>query len=318
MYRFGYSLALAGVLLGGCRSPVRRAADILTYEEYANLSCSAPYVLELDDSTGALLYYGADHVFDPEHPQNASIQKLWERFRPTRAFNEGGDPPVAESVDEAVARYGEPGLVRYLAARDGVPVQSLEPAPAAEAAAVLSAGIPPDRLKVYFVLRAYKTFRQAKHEESPEEFVDRGVTWTSRVQGLEGPPYSGAELGALYAQLFPNDPDWRVVPGGYFDPTRSDTWLNEIARLTSRARDCHMVDLVAGAAQHGERVFAVVGFSHVVMQEPALKARFTGLRHLPAGGSRAPLKGRGDVPRVQPGCWSVTPAYTMTSSARGT
>jgi hypothetical protein len=280
MHRLSYCLLLMTLLLGGCRPLARRSAHILTYEEYARLSHSVPYLLELDSSRGALLYYGAEHVFDPRHPQSASIQHLWDRFRPTRAFNEGGNPPVAESADEAVARYGEPGLVRYLAARDGVPVQSLEPAPAAEAAAVLAAGIPPERLKLFLVLRKYATFRQTKHEESVEEFAEQAIASESRVPGLEGPPHNGAELAALYASLFPDDPDWREVPAGHFDPTSADTCLNEIARLASQARNRHMVGLVTGAVQPGQRVFAVVGCSHVVMQEPVLRAEFPGLRRV--------------------------------------
>ena len=59
-----------------------------------------------------------------------------------------------------------------------------------------------------------------------------------------------------------------------FDPTRSDTFLNEIARGSSTIRNCHMVPLVVEAARGGKRVFVVVGGSHVIVQEPALRVAF--------------------------------------------
>ena len=48
-------------------------------------------------------------------------------FSPTIAFNEGGDPPVFQSREEAVRNAGEPGWLRFLAARDKIPIFSLEP-----------------------------------------------------------------------------------------------------------------------------------------------------------------------------------------------
>jgi hypothetical protein len=78
-------------------------------------------------------------------------------------------------------------------------------------------------------------------------------------------------LRTLAGQLLPEfDP--RAVPKQWFDPTNTDTPLNSISRASSDYRNCYMVPMLAAAARHGKRVFVVVGGSHVIMQEPALRS----------------------------------------------
>lgn len=49
-----------------------------------------PYILTIDTKDkGSLLYYGASHTRDPDHPQIADITSRWEAFNPTVALYEG-------------------------------------------------------------------------------------------------------------------------------------------------------------------------------------------------------------------------------------
>jgi len=72
--------------------------------------------------------------------------------------------------------------------------------------------------------------------------------------------------------LSPQLKDWREVSQGWFDPVASQAYTNQISRLSGEFRDLHMVKLLIDEVRQGKRVFAVVGGSHVVMQERALKA----------------------------------------------
>jgi hypothetical protein len=76
---------------------------------------------------GALLYYGAAHSRDPQHPQFAEIEARWKGFKPTVAFYEGPSRPIADSATDTIMRFGESGYVRWLARRDGARVERLEP-----------------------------------------------------------------------------------------------------------------------------------------------------------------------------------------------
>ena len=251
----------------------RKPIGIMTYEEVAKTPHSFPYVIELRAGRGALLYFGAQHKNDPKHPQNEQIQRLWKSFRPSIAFNEGGDPPTLKVAEEAISRFGEPGLVRFLAARDNVPVRSLEPDRGQEVATLLKS-YTPEQLKVFYALRQIPAYRRGKNDETLDERVEFTLKLLSNVRGLEGVPHTLAELGESSSRLMPNLKDWREVPDSWFDPgyIQPPSYLNEVSRASSRFRDEYMVNLLINEVKQGKRVFAVVGGSHVVMQERALRA----------------------------------------------
>jgi hypothetical protein len=251
----------------------QKRVDIMTYEEVAKTPHSFPYIIELRTGKGALLYFGAQHSNDPKHPQNEQIQQLWKSFRPTIAFNEGGDPPTLKAAEEAISKFGETGLVRFLAARDNVPVRSLEPSRGEEVATLLKS-YTPEQLKVFYALRQILGYRRGKNNETLDERIEFTLKWLSSVPGLERAPRTVAELGESSTRLLPKLKDWHEVPDSWFDPGYAQplSYLNEVSRASNRFRDEYMVNLLVNEVKQGRRVFAVVGGSHVVMQERALRA----------------------------------------------
>ena len=142
-------LVLAAAAITACAS-----ADpgLMSFREYAARRHTFPQILQIQAASGALFYYGVAHTSDPANPQIAEIQRFWHAFRPTFAFNEGGAPPVLDTVEETVGRYGESALVRWLARRDGVPVETFEPS-RADLVAALAARFTPEQIKVANILR---------------------------------------------------------------------------------------------------------------------------------------------------------------------
>ena len=49
-------------------------------------------------------------------------------------------------------------------------------------------------------------------------------------------------------------------------------FLNDIAARDNLYRDQYMMNLLTTRVQSGNRVFAVVGFTHVIRQDPALRS----------------------------------------------
>jgi len=249
------SLLLAG-------SPAWGQCGILTWEQLRPAQRTLPYVLRLAARTGELLMFGAQHTRDPQHTELPELERLWREFRPDIGFSEGGIRPLVSSRDEAVVRYGEPGLLRFLADRDQVQLRNLEP-PEGQEAAWLAPQFEPGQVKLFYVLR----FLNSVSPTDPRAALDS----VRRRQGLEGVPNSVNELEMAARGMLPEF-DWRSVPNQWFDPTRSDTFLNAIARRLSDYRNCHMVPLIVEAVRSGKRVLVVVGGTHVIMQEPALRA----------------------------------------------
>jgi len=254
-------------VLTGCSHP--RPGRILTWQEYGRVSVEWPYVLRIAGSRGELLYYGARHTYLPGDPQIDEIERLWTAFRPDIAFNEGGNPPIESSREDTVRKGGESAFVRFLAARDNVPVTTLDPS-RAEEVAHLKRKFTAEEIKLFYVLRTGAQFT-AKGTEGPvEKEVERVLAIHNATPGLMGPPRTLDEVEAAFRQRFPGKGKYQDTPLSWLDPVFDDSFLNRIARESSDYRDRFMVEKIRSHLEEGHRIFAVVGGTHVVMQEPAL------------------------------------------------
>lgn len=274
-FDFGVLLATSTSLVG-CAP---RGGAIMSFDDYAKIEHDVPYILDCEQNGAQLLYYGAAHCFDPTDPQMADIEQRWNAMKPTLGLNEGGNPPVAPTRDEAIRLYGEAGLLRWLGQRDNVPVRTFEPSPAAEAEELLRE-FTVEQVKTFYIMRALGQ-NAAKPEKARtpnlEEITRNVLLWYSQVYGLEGSPRTHDEFVASCSRLAPELKDWREPPMSWFDPApRRDQptrWTNRVARRASEFRDRFLVERLCDALEPDARVFAAIGASHVVMQEPALRAR---------------------------------------------
>lgn len=243
--------------------------SILSYQQYGAIEHQNPYVLEFKAASGMLLFYGAEHTVDPKNPQIGDIESRWAAFQPTVAYNEGGNPPTWEDLGASVQFYGEAGLVRFLAGRDEVPVATFEPQFDEEVAYLLKT-YTPQQLKVFYVLRQVTEERSRQASSSVD---DRINSWLSRylpAQGLKNSPNTLTELTATCKELFPELADWHQVPDEWFGPRKSGHYTNKVAGDSGDFRNRFIFRLLANRVKRGDRVFAVVGSSHVVVLEPAL------------------------------------------------
>jgi hypothetical protein len=269
--RIAIALLLVTSLAGaGCA--LRQPAGIMTWQEYESRSTEWPYLLRIAGSRGELLYYGARHTYSPGDPQIEEIERLWNEFRPDIAFNEGGNPPIESSRDETVRKGGEGALIRFLAARDDVPVTTLDPSRSEEVAHLKRRFAAKD-IKLFFLLRAVAQHTNRGAEGSLEAEIERILGIYNASPGLMGPPRTLGEVAAAYRQRLPGHGEYKDTPMSWFDPVRTETFLNDISREGSEYRDRFMVEKLTSHLKEGHRVFAVVGGTHVVMQEPALRRR---------------------------------------------
>ncbi len=280
------AIAVAGILVlsrfaqWGARpvtlgEPVELPPGFMTYEEYGKVEHGRPYPLEVGGGPGRLLYFGIGHTRDPADPQLAEMRRRWEGFRPTVALCEGHLPFFVGTREGAFREFGESAVVYDLAGESGIEIHSLEPTREEEAAHLLEQ-FPAERVALFLTLRRYVSLRRGEGPEGVEKRV-RGML--GRVKGLPGLGETFPDLEAMarfHAREFPDRPDWREVPEAFFDPGRTDTWMNEVHTRSNRFRDAHMVALLVRLVRRGERVFATVGASHVVMAEPALRAALGG------------------------------------------
>lgn len=226
-----------------------------------------PYVLEIQPAgPGAILYYGASHTTDPDHPQIADIESRWEAFRPTVALCEGrARGYFYGALIEPFAGLPEPALVHKLARRAGVRLVSLEPAYEDEVRELLTRFEPP-QVALYFFLRVYVS--EAGGVANDALAADLLGKRTS-VDGLREALASPGAVDEVFARELPGPGDWRTLtsePDAGFFPA--------ISSASRRIRGEHMLRVLIDLARKGERVFAVVGSGHVIRQEWNLRETF--------------------------------------------
>jgi hypothetical protein len=239
---------------------------VMTYAEYNKIEHPQPYILRVDSGEGALLYFGSRHTTNPRDAQIDSIRRLWADFQPTVALAETRKSGRG-SMDKAIQTFGESAAPVFLAKSSGLPVYTFEPPLEVEIHSMLRTWSR-ERLLLFYVLRSYTARAAARRSDGQarELIRERG-----RWPGLQGTMQSVADMDSIWRREFPTGPDWRTLPWESTWPNRDDTWLNELSAALNRLRDQYMLALISKLVRQGERVFAVVGSSHVVMQEAALR-----------------------------------------------
>jgi hypothetical protein len=247
----------------------------MTVEAYAETSHDTPYVLRLNQGCGKLLYIGIDHSTDPKSLTSKTIQALWRTANPDVVLVEGIFPqPPSASLDAAIRTYGEPGATAFLARQRGTDVASLE-LPFEEEVALLLKEFTPQQAALFYALRVVAQERQRTGSDALAKHLStRLIPWLSRSASLGSIITSEASLTSLVSMLLPELNDWRAAPLIWFDPMPQSgaRFTNSIARRLVQVRDEHMSKLVTDQVAQGLDVFAVVGASHVVMQEDKIRS----------------------------------------------
>ncbi len=242
----------------------------ISREDYFSQPRNDPYVLELREGTSELLYYGAFHKVDLEHPQFMDIEERWKKFQPTVAFCEGIIWPLEKSRKEAIRKHGEQGLLRFLASRDNIPMKCLDP-PLYRQAEYLRRRFIPSHIKIYFILRQAAINRMLRRDIDDLRYVGRLLRSFKGVSGYDCPPNSLVDFEFLVSKVFPDLSDWRMISPSFFHSVEQGKFLAKIHRQLNEFRDDIMIRNIMNALKKGERVFALVGRSHVVMQEQTLR-----------------------------------------------
>jgi hypothetical protein len=242
------------------------------------------YILRFDGPRSGLLYFGAEHSTDPDHPQYSRLQALWNEFRPTVALVEDRGGQRGLWGYRQAARYGEPSATLYLAHRDGVRRFSLEPERAEGWAEALRRFSPEQVVLKEFTSMYWSHRREGPVSESDAEALLRGPR-DQAPPPMRGVLLTTAEVDAVWKRDFPELPNWRQISEAQaYDKARPANYLHEMS-VASDSRDNHWMQVIIELVSKGERVFATGGSSHVIMQEPVLRAE---LDHLGVKETMAP------------------------------
>jgi hypothetical protein len=246
------------------------AADrILTFEQYARIRHSAPYVVDVERGTSRLILFGCLHGADPANPMFDQIEDAFTRLAPRFAMHEGTPPAVEPLREIAIRRHCEAGLVRHLAARSGIETASMD-IPLPEEAKLLRGKLSQGDALVFLVVRQLASYNRKTLRMDFDAYFAEFFELIAPPLGLATIEWPSIEKEHL--RLLGRPLSARTVTGAETDPTRLDLPTQRIARWSNRLRDEHILRRLLAALNEHERVFATVGVTHAVMLEPAIRA----------------------------------------------
>ncbi len=120
-----------------------------------------PYILRIiyKHKNSGLLYYGSYHNLNIAHPQFNDIKKRWNLFKPDIAYSESIRCPLIKTREDAIKKYGEQGLLRYLTCRDKAKIESIDPSRKDEMEYLLKY-YSVSKIKIYSILRQVVTNKE--------------------------------------------------------------------------------------------------------------------------------------------------------------
>ena len=220
---------------------------------------------------GFLKLLGVRHTRSIDDPQIEELESTWRTFKPTIAIYEGLSKHVFDRSMHIALRNGEPSFVRYLARKAKVRAETMEPSRAEQVRYLLRAGYSAEKIKAYYVMRRLSNRRLG--ERGAVELARKYLVELNSTPGLEKPPHTARSLGRVILRLFPELDQWWSIPRRWFDPRArgAGVYTNRLTRQLAGCRNLCMVSSISQRVREGHRVFAVVGWSHIQMQEQAFR-----------------------------------------------
>lgn len=257
--------------------PVNRvtlAPPVMTLEEYTSSGLISrhprPYVytIERRNTRGAVLVFGAEHTFDPNHKQFPAMKENWDRFNPTTALVEGNLDLILTWFFNPVKASGEGGYTQELAKSKGIKIYSWEPGIEAEMDAILEKH-DPFHVAVFYCLRPYQNRWDQFSKAGQDSKMAHLIAERAQYKTLRGTLISVEQVDSLWKADFPSLPSWR----SYKHPENGwpDGMLKQIAEETNMVRDVNMCRAIIELVNKGERVFISMGASHAPRIEGTLR-----------------------------------------------
>lgn len=257
--------------------PVNRvtlAPPVMTLEEYTSSGLISrhprPYVytIESRNTRGAVLVFGAEHTFDPNHKQFPAMKENWDRFNPTTALVEGNLDLILTWFFNPVKASGEGGYTQELAKSKGIKIYSWEPGIEAEMDAILEKH-DPFHVAVFYCLRPYQNRWDQFSKAGQDSKMAHLIAERAQYKTLRGTLTSVEQVDSLWKADFPSLPSWR----SYKHPENGwpDGMLKQIAEETNMVRDVNMCRAIIELVNKGERVFISMGASHAPRIEGTLR-----------------------------------------------
>ncbi|MEI6345805.1 MAG: hypothetical protein WCO79_01030 [bacterium] len=268
----------------------RAKASILSDAQYSETDFAKSekervYKYEVIGGGKSVLYFGTDHISDPQDPLFEEIESEIRDYAPEMLMVEGMGainsrkesikPRIASLSYEEAKKQGESTLVLKLAVELDVDFESPEPDLSEEVAYVEKSGFSRADIFSYYIYRIVEQYQRENKDRNLEDFkkyVNPFLKELLNESAWSADEFAGYE-NAFFAELRLEDHEWyfnRVHPL----PDEGGGWkygTNAVSSCSGNFRDQYALERIAESLQKYNKVFVAFGSAHAVRLEPALR-----------------------------------------------
>ncbi len=259
---------------------VTKYLDTINASLQSQLDSSGTYLMPCNDLVHGdkrLIFFGANHVRDANHPQFAQLEKLFREMKPEVSFNEGGQIPYDRfypSMDSAIHANGETGCLKFLSDQAHIKMMNGDMDDKEEFAELLKI-IPKDQIYLYMTVERFlNPYKQGRFPGMTlqEAFQQKFINYLEKSDFPLTPEEKTFQyLQNVYKHYLGTDLELdRLVEIHEYYLTDSGMF-GKVGRATKDVRDQALLKKIDDALSTYDRVFVVFGASHRVAVEPALK-----------------------------------------------
>ena len=249
--------------------------SILSHEEAVKIYYDLPYIYELTKGKKKLIVFGAGHIADPSHIQYKKFRDLFKKLKPDAVFVESWsnekDWSDFKSENDIIKVGGESTWLVYCAQKNKIPAFSWD-LPYDKEIKLLLEKYSKKLIFAKYILRNIPYLNKYKLETQLQNRINQ----FRNASNWKGFDYSIDNLKKIHYSLFKKEIDFSnhkfYLMAPY--PFKNDSILNKISRDASIERDKHGVKTILGSFKKYNKIIAIMGSTHAVMQEPAYKDYF--------------------------------------------
>ena len=247
-------------------------------ENYEKKGFTFPYTYELKKGNKKFICLGSSHSNDPESPEFKLFKKEFIKLKPQVIFVEGNHEKVdwldkCKSEEYAI-KIDEMAFLSYIAQKKKIPVLSWEPGEVAEIK-ILDKKFSRKNIFAHYMLRLIGQYIQIG---KPKDYFEFAIKEFEKLTKWRGFDYSFENLKKIHKELFGFNLTLSKSKVQLYSlppfPIKNDSVLNKIAAESSKLRDKHAVKVILKSFKKYDRVLAIMGGSHAIMQEPVYREYF--------------------------------------------
>lgn len=255
-------------MITGCSNEYEKATKIKGVE-----------VLEIKKNDKLLLFYGSRHSNDIKDPMFEEIKKYFIETQPQIVLVEGdANANTYLTLREAIEN-GESAFVTYLAQNSEIQVESIEPSIETQISHLVKNYSEEDILSMYLLRQIVQYQRESKNGEidfkkriisQANDLIDKGLSFDKSVITFEN------ILDIINKNLKTklNLNNWKEINVYDVVYKNEGSIIRKIYKEVLKMRDDYSCNLIEKKLHQYDRVFVIMGSTHVKNQEKRLRRIF--------------------------------------------